>query len=169
MQEVAFHLARCVACTGTLSDYTAMARGLRAITSEPDLTGFASAVRARIDALPQPFSTRVAHFFERSADLLSARFAWGGAVAAVAVVTAILITPYASQFAQRQLPTTATVASAPSDAAKAPEQVADSTERTQFTEDSHADISRLESEIPSVAVWSEPRSDTTVIWLPDQP
>jgi hypothetical protein len=35
--------------------------------------------------------------------------------------------------------------------------------------DSHADISRLESENHSVAVWSEPRRDTTVIWLPDQP
>ncbi len=34
--------------------------------------------------------------------------------------------------------------------------------------DSHADISRLESGNPAVAVWSEPRKDTTVIWLPDQ-
>jgi hypothetical protein len=33
---------------------------------------------------------------------------------------------------------------------------------------SHAVISRLESQDPNVAVWSEPQNDTTVIWLPDQ-
>jgi hypothetical protein len=38
-----------------------------------------------------------------------------------------------------------------------------------MAEDSQAIISRLEAEMPSVAVWSEPQSDTTVIWLPDQP
>jgi anti-sigma factor RsiW len=42
----------------------------------------------------------------------------------------------------------------------APSEIAD--------EDSHADISRLESDIPNVAVWSEPQDHTTVIWLPDQ-
>jgi hypothetical protein len=35
--------------------------------------------------------------------------------------------------------------------------------------DSQAIISRLEADSPSVAVWSEPRTDTTVIWVPDQP
>ena len=56
-------------------------------------------------------------------------------------------------------------------AAPAPAQVADATasEPTMADNDSHADISRLESENHSVAVWSEPRRDTTVIWLPDQP
>ena len=50
-------------------------------------------------------------------------------------------------------------------------QLADATadEPTMADNDSHADISRLESENHSVAVWSEPRRDTTVIWLPDQP
>jgi hypothetical protein len=35
--------------------------------------------------------------------------------------------------------------------------------------DSQAIISRLEADSPSVAVWSEPQTDTTVIWVPDQP
>jgi anti-sigma factor RsiW len=35
-------------------------------------------------------------------------------------------------------------------------------------DDSHADISKLESDTPNVAVWSEPQDHTTVIWLPDQ-
>jgi len=47
--------------------------------------------------------------------------------------------------------------------------VATANEPTMADNDSHADISRLESENHSVAVWSEPRRDTTVIWLPDQP
>jgi hypothetical protein len=55
--------------------------------------------------------------------------------------------------------------------AAAPDQVANAAanEPTMADNDSHADISRLESENHSVAVWSEPRRDTTVIWLPDQP
>ena len=34
--------------------------------------------------------------------------------------------------------------------------------------DSHAVIKRLESEIPTTAVWSEPENGTTVIWLPSE-
>ena len=34
--------------------------------------------------------------------------------------------------------------------------------------DSHAIIKRLESEIPTTAVWSEPENGTTVIWLPSE-
>ncbi|MFZ0889523.1 MAG: hypothetical protein WA005_13800, partial [Candidatus Binataceae bacterium] len=34
---------------------------------------------------------------------------------------------------------------------------------------SRAIISRLEANSPSVAVWSEPKTETTVIWIPDQP
>jgi hypothetical protein len=37
-----------------------------------------------------------------------------------------------------------------------------------LAEDSRTIISRLESKNPAVAVWSEPRTDTTVIWLPEQ-
>jgi len=60
---------------------------------------------------------------------------------------------------------------APGTPAPAPAQMADAatSEPTMADNDSHADISRLESENHSVAVWSEPRRDTTVIWLPDQP
>jgi anti-sigma factor RsiW len=143
MQEVAFHLARCESCTDALSAYSSLGRELRTITPEPQLAGFAAAVVSRIDKLPQPFWTRLGRFFSRGSDYIGSGFAWSTAVAAVAVLTAVLITPYAEQFAGRH----------PAIAAS----------------DSHAVISRLESDIPSVAVWSEPRTDTTVIWLPDQP
>jgi anti-sigma factor RsiW len=172
MQEVAYHLARCETCTGVLADYSTLGRDLRSITQAPSLAGFSSAVIARIDRLPQPVLTRIERFFRRQLESLGTGFAWGGAVVAAAIMTIILMTPYARQFANRgTLPTV--VASSDRNAAlsSAPAQLADATtnEPTMADNDSHADISRLESENHSVAVWSEPRRDTTVIWLPDQP
>lgn len=170
MQEVAYHLARCESCTGVLSDYSTLGRDLRSITEVPSLAGFSSAVIARVDRLPQPVLTRIERFFRRQLESVGAGFAWGGAVVAAAIVTIILMTPYAQQFANRgTLPTV--VATSERNAVTAPAQVADaaSSEPTMADNDSHADISRLESENHSVAVWSEPRRDTTVIWLPDQP
>jgi anti-sigma factor RsiW len=161
MQEVAFHLARCDSCAGLLADYSTVGRGLRLLTSAPVVSGFSSAVLARIERLPRPWFRRVERFFGRAADFAGSGFAWDGAIAAVAVLSTILLTPYAAQFANRRLPSTTSASN----------QVAQTTvgEPAMADNDSHAVISRLESEIPSVAVWSEPRKDTTVIWLPDQP
>ena len=160
MQEVAFHLARCDSCASTLADYSTLGRELRAIASPPVVPGFSSAVIARIDRLPQPWFRRIERFFGRGADFLGSGFAWGGAIAAVAVLSTIILTPYAEQFANRRLPSTPSASN----------QVARATvgEPAMADNDSHAVISRLESGNPSVAVWSEPRKDTTVIWLPDQ-
>jgi anti-sigma factor RsiW len=173
MQEVAYHLARCDSCSGILSDYSTVGRELRSITpaldfAAPNLAGFADAVIARIDRLPQPWFRRVERYFGSGADFLGSGFAWGGAVAAVAMLTMILLTPYAQQLSGRKLgaPTAAsnqlaaatTIAGAPAN-----------DQSSMADNDSHAVISRLESGNPSVAVWSEPRKDTTVIWLPDQP
>ena len=169
MQEVAYHLARCESCTGVLADYSTLGRDLRSITEAPSVAGFSNAVIARIDRLPQPALTRIERFFRRQFESVGSGFAWGSAVVAAAVVTIVLMTPYAEQLANRgTLPTI--VASSNHNVAPAPAQVADATtnEPANADNDSHADISRLESE-HSVAVWSEPRRDTTVIWLPDQP
>jgi anti-sigma factor RsiW len=169
MQEVAFHLARCESCTGVLSDYSTIGRDLRSITAAPSLAGFSSAVIARVDRLPQPVLTRIERFLRRQLDSVGAGVAWGGAVAVAAIMTILLMTPYARQFANRGMAPTM-VASSDRGLA-APVQVANAAanEPTMADNDSHADISRLESENHSVAVWSEPRRDTTVIWLPDQP
>jgi negative regulator of sigma E activity len=171
MQEVAFHLARCESCTGILAEYSTLGRDLRSITAEPSLAGFSSAVIARIDRLPMPIHTRVARFFRRQLDSVGAGIAWGGAAVAVAVVTIILMTPYAEHFANRSDQPVTLAKAVPDAADAAASQVASATnsEPTMADNDSHADISRLESENRSVAVWSEPRRDTTVIWLPDQP
>ncbi|HYL58919.1 MAG TPA: zf-HC2 domain-containing protein [Candidatus Acidoferrales bacterium] len=182
MQEVAFHLARCDSCTKALGAYSALGRELRTLTPAPQLAGFSATVIARIDKLPQPIWNRVARFFGRGSDFVGSGFAWSSAVAAVAVVTAVLITPYAEEFASRRLPyASSTLARVEHTATALPEKLAQNAtgeaarlaaERDAeavASSDSHAVISRLESDIPSVAVWSEPRTDTTVIWLPDQP
>jgi anti-sigma factor RsiW len=169
MQEVAFHLARCESCTGILADYSTVGRNLRSIAVEPRLAGFSSAVIARVERLPQPVHIRIARFFRRQMDSVGAGIAWGGAVAAVAVLTIILMTPYAEQFAKQGASSITSVADATHDAVPAPNQLASSNEPTMADNDSQAVISRLESPNHSVAVWSEPRRDTTVIWLPDQP
>ena len=170
MQEVAFHLARCESCTGILADYSTLGRNLRSFAPEPSLAGFSCAVVARVDRLPQPVLTRIERFLRRQLDSVGSGIAWGGAAAVAAIVTIILMTPLARQFATRGTQPAA-IASSVSNAAVAPAQVASATagEPTMADNDSHADISRLESENHSVAVWSEPRRDTTVIWLPDQP
>jgi len=171
MQEVAFHLARCESCTSVLADYSTLGRNLRSITDAPSLAGFSNAVIARVDRLPQPVLARIERFLRRQLDSVGAGFAWGGAVAAAAVMTIILMTPYAEQFANRSAKPATSVATASHEAAPGSNQLAQATadEPTMADNDSHADISRLESENHSVAVWSEPRRDTTVIWLPDQP
>ena len=168
MQEVAYHLARCESCTGILADYSTLGRDLRSITEAPSLAGFSNAVIARVDRLPQPVLTRIERFIRRQLDSVGSGIAWGGAVAVAAILTIILMTPYAQQFANRGTPPTV-IAKAEANAAPAANQVATANEPTMADNDSHADISRLESENHSVAVWSEPRRDTTVIWLPDQP
>lgn len=171
MQEVAFHLARCESCAAVLADYSTLGRDLRSIAAEPSLAGFSSAVIARVDRLPQPALARIARFLKRQAESVGSGFAWGGAVAAVAAVTIVLMTPYAGQFANRGPHPATSIATTGHEAATAANQVAQAaaSEPTMADNDSHADISRLESENHSVAVWSEPRRDTTVIWLPDQP
>jgi anti-sigma factor RsiW len=169
MQEVAFHLARCESCTGVLADYSTIGRDLRSITAVPSLAGFSNAVIARVDRLPQPVLTRIERYLRRQLDTVGSGIAWGGAVAVAAIMTVVLMTPYARQIANRGMAPT-TVANSDHSAA-APVQMANAAanEPTMADNDSHADISRLESENHSVAVWSEPRRDTTVIWLPDQP
>ena len=172
MQEVAFHLARCDSCTGILTDYSTLGRNLRSVVVEPNLAGFSAAVITRIDSRPQPILTRVERFLRRQMDSVSSGLAWGGAVAAIALLTIILMTPYVQQFANRHATSPALVAEATHDVTPASNELAISTsndEPAMADDDSHADISRLESENHSVAVWSEPRRDTTVIWLPDQP
>src|SRR5277367_2398509 len=128
MQEVAFHLARCESCTSILADYSTLGRDLRSIATEPSLAGFSSAVIARIDRLPQPVLTRIERFLRRQLESVGTGFAWSGAVVAAAIVTIILMTPYAREFANRgTLPTIVASSDHNAASAPAPAQVADAT------------------------------------------
>lgn len=192
MQEVARHLAACSSCEAILNDYGVIGRELRGATTLPPLDGFAQGVLARIGALPVPFRLRVTAWFDQFIGGISGTLAMGALAAAVAVTTAIIVTPYAQrQIASRTSTNLSlegkTVARLESSApAKGAATQVAATEGgammesgaeppamaspafTPSTGNSHAIISRLESQIPSVALWSEPQNDTTVIWLPEQ-
>lgn len=175
MQEVARHLAACTSCEKTLNDYNSIARELRAALSLPPLEDFARAVDRRIERLPTPWRERVSRFLGEINERMAAAIAIIATAGAVAVLTALAVTPYLRGHLSNKLSGTsiaklanqgeARLAAATDQEAA---QIASSPEVTEAAGDSHAVISRLESQIPSVAVWSEPENDTTVIWLPEQ-
>jgi anti-sigma factor RsiW len=169
MQEVARHLAHCAACTDLLDDYADLGRELRSVMAMPRLDGFAASVVQRIERLPVPLGLRVRRFFGRLGEELNAGLGIGAAAAAAAVLTVLLATPFARHMFERDFPGVSTRQVA-QQLASAPPQVASAlpSETSEVAADSHAVISRLESDVPSVAVWSEPQTGTTVIWLPDQ-
>ncbi len=188
MQEVARHLATCSSCDQVLNDYSQIGRDLRGVSTVPPLDGFAQGVLTRIAALPIPRRQRIAQWFDELVSGVSGTLAMGALAAAVALVTAIIVTPYAQQRISSRTSPLASMAEKAVARLESPLRGADGAASVPATEgapvieskaepsamtalasrDSHAIISRLESEIPSVAVWSEPQSDTTVIWLPEQ-
>jgi putative zinc finger protein len=191
MQEVARHLAGCTECEGELADYGSLAVSLRGAAVIPDLTGFTTAVLARIAELPIPIRARVRRYFTSFADGIGATIATGFAAATVAVITTVVLTPYFKQAHfnfnmsghQEVASTTRTApAAAPRQVAKtdpiSPDIAKGLSDADALGDNggaihpveasSGAIIDRLEADSPSVAVWSEPQSDTTVIWVPDQ-
>jgi len=191
MQEVARHVVGCADCEDELADYRSLAVALRGTATMPDLTGFAAAVLARVEELPIPFSVRLRRYLTSFSDGVGATIATGFAAAAVAVVTAVILTPYFRQAPFVAASRAAIARSIPP--APVTQDIARADSRPTMPADiangltagggtvapvdepdaaaagnSGAIISRLEAESPSVAVWSEPQSDTTVIWVPDQ-
>ncbi len=185
MQEVARHLATCTSCAELLGDYNAVGRELRDIIAIPPLTGFAARVDQRIADLRVPWSERIGAFFEGLNQRWAAAFAMVSMAGAVAVLTALVLTPYLRRsvgtgfqnapLAKAENPNAPSLASTTTDqestsallpADEAAQQLASAPKSGPG--DSHAVIKKLESEIPTTAVWSEPENGTTVIWLPDQ-
>jgi hypothetical protein len=103
---------------------------------------------------------------------------------AVAVITALVLTPYLRNSISNGAANTsiAKVEQPPAAAPSLASAVTDENARSVVPSedegqqvastpninpgDSHAVIKRLESQIPTTAVWSEPENGTTVIWLP---
>jgi anti-sigma factor RsiW len=175
MQEVARHLATCLTCEKTLSDYGSLARQLRALHVAPPLEDFARKVAKRLERVALPWRVRVGRAFGEINERMAAAVAVIATAGAVAIITAMVVTPYLSKHTGNRLSGTNMARVADQGmrnfaAAAEPEatQVESEPAVNEVAGDSQAVISRLESEIPSVAVWSEPENNTTVIWLPEQ-
>lgn len=186
MEDVALHVVGCAHCKSALEDYRSLGVALRDIAPRPSLDGFAQAVQARIERIRPSVITRVRRRFGKLAESIGAAAAMGAVGAAAAVLTAIIVTPYAQHLMRRQegSPEVAAagretapmvIASAPQaspavldnippDVAQVMAQAQDEAARN-----SQAVISQLEADSPSVALWNEPQTRTTVIWVPNQP
>ena len=111
---------------------------------------------------------RLGHWFETQRKHFGSGLAVAFAMAAAAILTVIITTPFARNMVGAgkdhvtQLATRDARALA-RDTAKSSAAIASATGGEPSTI-----ISKLESSNPDVAVWSEPSQDTTVIWLPDQ-
>jgi len=165
MKEVARHLAGCTSCEETLADYSSLGGLLRDTAPEPALDGFATAVQARIEQLRPPLRVRLGHWFETQRDRFGNGVAVTFAMAAAAILTVIITTPFARKMigAGDHAAQTRDVRVLAHDTAKSSGALASAVSGEPSTI-----ISKLETSNPDVAVWSEPSQDTTVIWLPDQ-
>jgi len=184
MQEVARHLAHCPACEKMLADFDVIGNQLRSgIVAPASLDGFAASVMARIEELPVPVTVRIKRAVRSVGDYLSSGFPMATVAMAAAVITIAVVTPLLRHRivngpldssiakienapAHELAKAGGDISTAKHDAETTAADLADAD--NELSTDSHAVISRLESEIPSVAVWSEPRANTTVIWLPEQ-
>jgi anti-sigma factor RsiW len=170
-QEVAFHLARCEQCRTELADYGAIGRELRTQAVDLPLDGFKDAVMRRIEALPVPLGVRLRRLFDRIGGLFPSGLGMAVAGAVAAAITVVLVTPFAQVAMHQSAPIHEIAKAEPQLAAQPGVEPARHEIGREFGEAGEAPqavISKLESDIPSVAVWNEPRNSTTVIWLPDQ-
>ena len=170
-QEVAFHLARCEECRAELAEYGAIGRELRTLAVDLPLDGFKDAVMRRIDDVPVPLNVRVRRLFDRIGGLFPSGLGMAVAGAVAAAITVVLVTPYAQLAMHRAEPIHEIANVAPELAVRPAVEAARheiGRDSGEVEEQPAAVISKLESDIPSVAVWNEPRMGTTVIWLPDQ-
>jgi len=182
MQEVARHLAFCQICEGMISDYAAIGRQLRAVAIEPSMTGFVAGVQRRLDQIPVPIRTRFSNFWET----LSERWTTGLAVTAAAMAAVawfLLFAPYVEQYfgwgpyahhdPERMVsgPQKEIVIQPPDSQPGVQERENPDSEERRMAgaaeEVPQTVISKLEARTPNVAVWSEPETKTTVIWVPD--
>jgi len=185
MQEVAFHVVGCGECKAILDDYRSLAVALRDTIPIPALDRFAASVGARIEQLRVPVRVRLARYLGSLNERLAAGAAIGAAAAVSAILTIVLITPLARKMVNNAAPTpgivsairaplSATIAKLSANAelavsGKNPINEKIAVEDKPDAGNPRAIISSLEADNPSVAVWNEPRTGTTVIWVPDQP
>jgi len=170
MEEVALHVVTCRECKTALDDYRMLGVTLREVSTLPTLDGFAQAVQARIERIHLPLRVRLVRYFDSFGERFGAGIAFGAVAATAAVLTVVILTPYARQLVNSRQATQIMAAApqAASVAASPIPAIAPGDHKDQPTS-ATSELSKLEADSPSVAVWNEPRTDTTVIWVPDQP
>jgi hypothetical protein len=198
MEDVAFHVVGCGECKVALEDYRALGVALRDVVTVPPLDHFAQAVTARLEPRRMPVRARLANWWD-SLGRLASVIEFGGVAAATAVLTMLIAGPDVRQFVTRRdarpvviakagatAQPAAALASANLGAAGADPQLAAAGGESGVTDDNLAnvvdqgkvkaasDMQEMLSDLgagqsPSVAVWNEPRTDTTVVWVPDLP
>lgn len=191
MEDVAFHVVGCGECKAALEDYRALGVALRRVVTEPPLDNFAQAVTARL--APRRLGARAAQWWNSMGRLASV-IEFAGVAAATAVLTLLIAGPnvrkLVTQHAERATVSLKTGKSAPSQPAQAiasaSRGVADGNRdltapdanlanvvdqgKIEAARDLQEMVSQLGAgDSPSVAVWNEPHTDTTVVWVPDQP
>ncbi len=186
MQEVARHLAVCASCERLLADYGAIGRALRGATAALSLDGFAEAVDVRIRKLRRPFRIRIERLWDRMGEQITrigermtTPAVLGPLAAIAAVVTILLVTPstrhhlirhtapvdLTARLEVKPLQDVVPVNAAAQISAQKEQLVPPEAYVSASAQDSNAVISRLEAQMASVAVWSEPQNNTTVIWM----
>src|SRR5262249_60522353 len=116
-----------------------------------------------------PLGVRLRRLFSGVGEFFPSGLGMAVAGAVAAAITVVLVTPYA-QVAMRHSAPVREIASAeraPARLENAGHEIGRDVAEVQ--EEPGAIISKLESDIPSVAVWNEPRMSTTVLGLPDPP
>jgi hypothetical protein len=192
MEEVAFHVVACLGCKAALEDYRALGVALRRVVADPPLDNFAQAVIARLDLRRIPLGARVAQWWE-SLGRLGSVIEFTGVAAATTALTLVILGPNVRNFvARRAERANAGLEVAYSTPPSQPSKTIQGESRNAPSETlasvgfnpnlaNVADPGRIEAarelqeavsemgagQSPSVAVWSEPRTDTTVVWVPD--
>jgi hypothetical protein len=129
-------------------------------------------VQVRIERINVPIRLRITRYFDSLGERLGAGIALGAATAAIAVLTAVVLTPYARQLVNTPAPARIMAAAPPAKSPATPPSLALAAGDRQGAISANAatsELSKLEADSPAVALWNEPRTDTTVIWVPDQP
>ncbi len=173
-ERVIQHLDGCETCKETLIDYLLLGHHLRTATAVSSLDGFTEGVMRGIAGVRRPFRGRLLNRLEDLRERWVAAVSLAGATVALATLALVLAEPHtwervSAPFRTTPAPTDVAQNSAslgsPSSSSRPVESVSSSTLPDESS--SEAFISRLEATPPSVALWSEPNTKTTVIWLGD--
>ena len=160
MEDVAFHVVSCATCKAALEDYRSLGVALRDSFSMPVAKGFTDAVLGRIAQVPQPLWRRLTSYLDAIGERVGKGMAIAATAALAALVTTVVVTPYA----QRLLHGVNRAPAASSSSSVAEEQHGFGSPGQPANNFSDASFAADES---MITLSDDPT--TTVIWIPDQP